>query len=180
MLLERIAGQSEQALGELYDRTSPVVYGLVLRMVRDQSAAEDITQEVYLQAWRAARAFDPAAGAVLRWLVAIARNRARQWLDDFGAQAADPMQGREWDCDPARGPRQCEHLERVRRAVAELPADQRRVIELAIFDGLTHSEIASRTGLASGVIKTRLRSGMTELRRPRGLAARLRTAGCER
>ena len=169
-LLGRITGNSEGALAELYDRTSSLVYGLALRIVREPSAAEDITQEVYMQVWRRADTFDAARGTVLNWIVTIARSRALDRLRSSKAHLSRESNGEDLDSfrSPAPNPEQAssrsEHVQLVRQFLSQLPTDQRRVIELAYFDGLTRSEIASQTGLPLGTIKSRIRYAMTELR----------------
>jgi RNA polymerase sigma-70 factor, ECF subfamily len=169
-LLGQIARKNEGALAELYDRTSPLVYGLALRMVRERCAAEEITQDVYMHVWRRADTFDPARGNVLSWIATISRSRAidrlrsskarlsreenREVMDDF----------RNPSPDPEHASSESERARFVSRFLSQLPADQRSVIELAFFSALTHSEIASRTGLSLGTTKARIRSGMIQLR----------------
>lgn len=173
-LLGQIADKNEGALGELYDRTSSLVYGLALRMVREQFTAEDITQDVYMQIWRRANTFDPARGTVLSWLVTIARSRALDRLRSSRAISDRQSDSEELETfrspgpDPEDDTSESERAQHVRRFLFQLPPDQRKVIELAFFDGFSHSEIASRTGLPLGTVKTRIRCGMTRLREQLG------------
>lgn len=169
-LLGQIARKNERALAELYDRTSPLVYGLALRIVRERSAAEDILQEVYMQVWRLADAFDPARGTVLSWIVTIARSRALDSLRSSRALLSHENNSEELDTfhsaapDPEHDSSESERVQLVRRFLSQLPTGQRRVIELAFFHGLTHSEIASQAGLPLGTIKSRIRNGMMQIR----------------
>src|ERR1700689_1791142 len=171
-LVADVANHSESAMADLYDGTSQMVYALALRIVRDESAAEDITIEVYIQVWRTAASYDPARGAVLSWLATLSRSRA---LDYLGARKPRGAE-REDSVDDAAGlhdSRPSPELEiiaagpvrLVRAAVAALSSDQREAIELAYFSGLSHSEVAKRTGLPLGTVKTRIRMGMISLRK---------------
>jgi RNA polymerase sigma-70 factor (ECF subfamily) len=182
-LIGQIVRKNQSALAELYDRTNPLVYGLALRIVREPSVAEDIMQEVYMQVWRRADAFDPERGAVLSWIVTIARSRALDRLRSSNARLTRENQAEDLDTfcspgpDPERDISEFEHGQLVRRFLYELPRDQRRVIELAFFHGFTHTEIASRTGLPLGTIKSRIRSGMLKLREQLGFLEESFTTG---
>jgi len=169
-LLGQVARKNEGALAELYDRTSRLVYGLALRMVREQSAAEDIMQEVYMQVWRRGDTFDPARGTALSWMVTITRSRALDRLRSSKALLSHENSGEELDTfhslapDPEHDRSAFERVQLVRRFLSQIPTDQRTAIELAFFHGLTHSEIASQTGLPLGTIKSRIRYGLMQLR----------------
>jgi RNA polymerase sigma-70 factor (ECF subfamily) len=169
-LLGQVARKNEGALAELYHHTSPLVYGLALRMVRERFAAEDITQEVYMQVWRRADAFDPARGNVLSWIITITRSRTLDRLRSSKARLNREDNREVIDAfhdpspDPEHTSSESERARFVRRFLSQLPTDQRSVIELAFFSGLTHGEIASRTGLPLGTIKSRIRIGMMQLR----------------
>jgi RNA polymerase sigma-70 factor, ECF subfamily len=169
-ILGQIARSNQQAMADLYDRTSALIYGLALRMLGEKCAAEEITQDVYMQVWRKAETFDPARSSVLSWMVTIARSRA---LDKLRASKA--RLSREDDSelvdlfrdpspDPEHASSESERVQFVRQLLSHLPTNQRNMIELAFFSGLTHSEIATRTGLPLGTIKARIRSGMIHLR----------------
>src|SRR5271154_807973 len=171
VLLGQIVSRNHEALAELYDRTSRLVFGLALRMVRHRPTAEDITQEVYLQVWRRAETFCPERGDVTAWIVTIARSRALDRLRSGKVLLAresyqeQNMHGfRSQALDPERTRSASERCELIRGVLLRLPSEQRSVIELAFFPGLTHSEIASRTGLPLGTVKWRIRSGMAQLR----------------
>jgi RNA polymerase sigma-70 factor (ECF subfamily) len=174
-LMARIAGREESALAELYDRTSARVFGLVFRILADRSEAEESTLDVYLQVWRSAPSFRPERGAVVGWLLLMARSRAIDRLRamerrrsaevsfaDHGSRAAACAAAR---CEPADAPLESEERRQlVVRAVCDLPEKQRRAIELAFFDGMSHREIAARLATPLGTVKTQIRLGMDKLR----------------
>ena len=172
-LIVAVAHGDHAALLALYDRHGRVAYGLAYRVLDDAGAAEEAVQDAFLRVWRRAATFDPAKGAVRGWLLTIAhhcaidllRRRAGSppvvaSLDDVAERSAVPDA---WSDVVERM-----EGERVRTAVATLPGEQRRAIEMAFFDGLTHREIAERDGLPLGTVKGRLRLG---LRRLSGLLA---------
>lgn len=167
--LVRAAEGDQRAFAEVYDATSPRVFGLVLRILVDRAQAEEVAQEVYLEAWRQAKRFDPDRGAAISWLLQIAHARAVDRVRSSQSQR---------DRDARIGVRDspvpvdlvAEQAEvsleaaRARRALRELSDPQREAIELAYFDGLTQTEIAERVGAPLGTVKTRLRDGMVRLR----------------
>jgi RNA polymerase sigma-70 factor (ECF subfamily) len=164
------AGAGEAAALEvLYDRYSTLVYSLALRILRNTSDAEDVTQEVFAQLWAQAKRFDPQRGAVGAWLSVIARSRA---LDRLRRRAAgqttaapealaaipDPSPSVELVTASA------EQVLVAREALASLPADQRTALELAYYEGLTQAEIAEKTSTPLGTVKTRIRTGLQRIR----------------
>jgi RNA polymerase sigma-70 factor, ECF subfamily len=169
-LIAQMAGGDEAALGTFYDTTSRLTFGLVLRILGDRSAAEEVLIDVYTQVWRQAAAYDRSRGTPLAWLTTIARSRAldrlrsgwqeqqrRQPLDelhDMAARAASPE-------DAAAA---SEHQRLVQSALAALSPEQRQVIELAYYSGLSHSEIAAHLNQPLGTVKTRTRLGLLKLR----------------
>lgn len=163
-LLKRIGDGDAQALAELYDLHAGLVNGLVLRIVRERSDAEDVVQEVFVQAWRQAARFDAGRGSPEAWLCTIARSRALDRLRRRAARRedlADDTPGRE----PARSATpQAEIGLAVRQALAGLSPDQRDALELAYYEGLSQSEIAARLGQPLGTVKTRIRTAMLRLR----------------
>ena len=175
-LLDRMRGGDEDALAMLYDRWSDRVHSLALHLLRDARDAEDIVEETFWQAWRQAGRYDMTRGAVSTWLTTIARSRAldrlrasrrRQEeamseLSDMKRAAVDATARRE--DDPSRGAEIAERRGLVRQALLALPAEQREVLELAYFRGLSQTEIAERTGQPLGTIKTRVRLAMEKLR----------------
>lgn len=166
-LLDRIVARDQAALGELYDRHSRRVYGVILRILGDRSEAEEVLQEVFVQAWTRAETYNVALGAPAGWLVRIARNRSIDRLRAnsvrAGALEAAPMPEPAYD-DPETHVAVSERRRSVARALASLPSDQRELIEHAYFAGLTQSELAARFGLPLGTVKTRIRTGMLTLR----------------
>jgi RNA polymerase sigma-70 factor, ECF subfamily len=160
VLLSRMAGGDQTALAELYDRFAGLVHGLALRIVRDHAEAEDVVQEVFVQAWRQAARYDASRGTPEAWICIMARTRALDRVRRRTARREDPAES----APPGSGtPRNEENLA-VRQALQELSPDQRRALELAYYEGLTQAEIAERLGEPLGTIKTRIRTGMIRLR----------------
>ena len=165
-LLDRIVARDEQAVGELYDRHNRLLFGLILRILRDRSEAEEVLQEVFVLVWTKAETYNVALGSPAAWLVRIARNRAidRLRADGVRTRAASGLE----ECPPPATPEQYASAAESGRAVAgalgALPPEQRVLIEDAYFLGLTHAELAVRHGLPLGTVKTRIRTGMQALR----------------
>ena len=163
-LVARIRAGDEQAMSELYDRYAKVVYAVALRVLQDAAAAEDVLQDIFLQLWRNPDAFDGSRGSLAAWLAVISRHRSIDRL-----RKRRPETDIE-ECVIAGGPDLRDETERalviekVRDVLAEMNPDQRKVLELAFFQGLTHTEIADKTGEPLGTIKTRIRSGLQLLR----------------
>jgi len=155
----------QNALAELYDRYSSVVYAVALRVLGDAAAAEDILQEVFLQLWRNPAAFDAARGNLGSWLAVITRNRAIDALrrrkpetdiEDVVVSVAPDFAA---EADRSRA------AEKVRSLLGAMSSPQRSALEMAYFQGMSHSEIAARTGEPLGTIKTRIRAGLLVLRK---------------
>jgi RNA polymerase sigma-70 factor, ECF subfamily len=163
-LVRRLAAQDQSALAEFYDRFASLVNALALRILRDSSDAEDVVQEVFLQAWRQADRFDASRGSPEAWLCTIARTRA---IDRLRRRAARREEPEESAPPPSGAPRNEEALA-VRKAIDGLSDDQRRALELAYYEGLTQTEIATRLGEPLGTIKTRIRTAMIRLREALG------------
>jgi len=163
-LVARLRAGDQQALSVLYDRYSSVVYGVALRILQDTGAAEDLLQDIFLQLWRKPDAFDSSRGSLGAWLAVIARNRSIDRL-----RQRRPESDIE-DCVIASSTDLRDETERslviekVRVVMNEMSPDQRTAMELAFFEGLTHTEIAEKTGEPLGTIKTRIRSGLQMLR----------------
>ena len=165
-LLDRIVARDEQAVAELYDRHHRLLFGLILRILRDRSEAEEVLQEVFVLVWTRAETYNVALGSPAAWLVRIARNRGidRLRANSVRVRAAEsvPLPA------AAESPEASAALSEQQRAVAcalqSLPADQRLLIEQAYFLGLTQSELAERFNLPLGTVKTRIRTGMIALR----------------
>ncbi len=168
--LARMARGDESGLAALYDRHATPVYSLALRIVRRPEDAEDVTQQVFTQAWRTSARFDASRGVVAAWLLMMARSRAIDCLrrrnpardgisdDERLAAIPDPEPSVEYVVATR------EQVERVQVAIDALPAEQRVAVELAYYDGLTQSEIAERTSTPLGTVKTRVRSALQTLR----------------
>jgi RNA polymerase sigma-70 factor, ECF subfamily len=163
-LVARIRAGDQQAMSELYDRYSKVVYAVALRVLQETTAAEDVLQDVFLQLWRNPDAFDASRGSLGAWLAVITRHRSIDRL-----RKRRPEVDIE-ECVIAGGPDLRDEMERslliekVRAVLAQMDANQRYALELAYFQGLTHNEIAEKAGEPLGTIKTRIRSGLQKLR----------------
>jgi RNA polymerase sigma-70 factor (ECF subfamily) len=169
-LIAQTAQGDQAALATLYDRTSPQVYGLVLKILDNREAAEEVTLDVYTQVWRQAHTYDETRGSPGGWLMTLARTRA---IDRFRAGAAErdrlnPLDAIESMASEDNTPEDdlAGHQRRrhVQQALALLTAEQRQAIALAYFYGLSQSEISEKLKLPLGTIKTRMRLGMLKLR----------------
>jgi RNA polymerase sigma-70 factor (ECF subfamily) len=154
----------------LFDRHGGAAYSLAYRIVGDRAKAEDVTQEAFLSLWRSGDRYDRARGSVRTWLLGIVRNRAIDVLRrDVHIAPSVSYEDELAVVEPSRADTGVEALRReaarqVRGALSVLPADQMRVIELAYFGGLTHSEIAEMLGMPLGTVKGRMRLGMEKIR----------------
>ena len=164
----RLQAGDAAALKGLYDRYAALLYGVILRMVGQAAEAEDVLQQVWIQAWRGAASYDPARGSVASWLLTMARSRALDRLRSLAsrrreggteAPVPDPRSP-----DPAAGLESRGRAERVRAALDRIDPRHREVLELAFFGGLTQAEIAARLGKPLGTVKTWARTGLTTLR----------------
>lgn len=175
-LLARSSRGDEQAFAELYDRTSPRIYGMVLRVMRDASQAAEVTQEVYLEIWRQAARFDPERSAVLPWLLMIAhrravdRVRAAQSSVVRDSRYAELNADRPYDEVSERAETSLE-AQRVRKVLSDLTEAQREAISLAYFGGYTHKEVSELLHIPLGTVKTRIRDGLIRLRDALGVTA---------
>lgn len=170
-LIRRVAQADQGALAELYDRTSPLVFGLVLRIVGDRPTAEDVTLEVYTQVWRQASQYIAERGSPSSWLLMLARSRAIDCLRSRSRrnqEREEPLEAAaelaEASPDPEATTIEADRQAVIRDALATLAPEQRQAIELAFFSGMSHSEIAISLGQPLGTIKTRVRLGMLRLR----------------
>jgi RNA polymerase sigma-70 factor (ECF subfamily) len=171
-LIRSIADGSADALADLYDRHAATVFGLARRITGRLEDAEEVVQDVFAQVWRQAARYEGARATVAGWLVMLARTRA---IDRIRARSARPDQASpvEPDSAPALStsdpsPEQmtisAEDVRQVKDALTVLPDAQRSLVDLAFYEGLTHAEIAGRTGIPLGTVKTRIRTAMATLR----------------
>lgn len=169
-LVERIAGEDPEALRELHERFAGLLTGLARRIVGGKEEAEDVVQDVFVQVWRQADRYRRSRSSVSTWLALITRSRAidrirSRRVADRTAQAAHAEGPGEHAS--AEAPAAVVHRERrarLRGEMERLPEEQRQVLELAFFAGLTQSEIAERTGIPLGTVKTRTLLAMRKLR----------------
>lgn len=169
MLISRIRAGDQDALAVLHDRYAQVVYSVALRVLGDTAQAEDILQEIFLQLWRKPETFDSNRGSLGAWLAVIARHRAIDQLRRRRPESDIDDVVISIDSDLEQTADRNRAIARIRSAVEQLPLEQRRALELAFFQGLTHSEVAAKTGEPLGTIKTRIRAALAALRK--GLAA---------
>ena len=169
-LIERMMAGDEAALSTLYDRYSAMLFGMLMRILRDQQAAEEVLQDMFLQLWRNAAQFDAKRGSLPAWLMVIGRNRAisrlrgrrdREVLEEEEGDYANTFaSGQNIEDEAVRA----ELARNISAALEQLPAEQKQAVELAYFEGMTQSEIANRTGTPLGTVKTRVRTAMQTLR----------------
>ncbi len=177
-LLRRIAQRDQGALGELYDRYSGLLLALSRRIVLDSSDAEEILQEVFLQVWNQAERYDRGRSSVSTWLVLIARSRSidrlrsRQVKDRTLTSMQQENRNQHTSPEGLGAVLLEQRRQRLRLEMQELPTEQRQVLELAFFKGMTQSEIAGNTGIPLGTVKTRTLLAMKKLRK--ALSAEIR------
>lgn len=168
-LVRRIAARDQAALGDLYDRYGGMLLALASRVLGAPGEAEEVVQEIFLQVWDRARTYDPARSSVSTWLVLLGRSRAIDRLRSrsAGERAGEALRQQSPKHASPSGPADVlfrERRKRVAEELAALPAEQRDVLEMAFFEGLTQTEIAARTGIALGTVKTRTLLAMKKLR----------------
>jgi RNA polymerase sigma-70 factor (ECF subfamily) len=168
-IVVRLQRREPQALADLYDRYGRVAYSLILRVVRDTGIAEDLVQETFLRIWNRVHAFDARKGAVGPWLLAVARNRAIDYLRSSGGRERHAVEFAETDRPSLYtgmdlGILASDKARAIGAAVEKLSAHQRQAIELAYFEGLSQTEIAERMGQPLGTVKTWVREALKNLR----------------
>lgn len=169
-LLARIAQGDREAFGRFYDAFAPLALGLIRRILRDPAASEEVLQEVFWQIWREAARYDPGRGSPEAWVVmrsktrAIDKLRAIRRREKTFVAPVDESVARSGEAPGENPGVAAETRGLVRSALDGLPERERRVVELAFFEGLTQSEIASRLGEPLGTVKTRARLGLERLR----------------
>ena len=175
-LIRRLRERDADALAEMYDRYSRIVFSVVLRIVRDRAVAEDVVQECFLRVWNRISSFDSEKGALGPWILTVARNQALDYVRS--------TEGRAWStmvtADTERGSLFCNsegqllnavEIDRVRKAVSKLTDRQRQIIEMAYFEGLTQTEMAERMQQPLGTVKTWMRTALRLLREELGAPA---------
>ena len=164
-LMDRVRVHEQQAMASVFDRYAGMVYSVALRVLKDAAQAEDVMQEIFFQLWRDPEKFSFAKGSLGPWLLVVARNRAIDHLrqrrpaesvDEVAVASATNLAS-----EAERGIL----MQRVRGIVGDLPQEQQQSLQMAFFDGLSHSEIAERTGQPLGTVKTRIRSALMSLRK---------------
>jgi RNA polymerase sigma-70 factor (ECF subfamily) len=169
-LVSRIARGDQDALAALYDTTNRLVFGLILRVLNDQGAAEEAVMDVYTQVWKQAPNYDTGRGSPLAWLTTMARSRAIDrlrsgWQTQQRSEPLEVVNDKETAANsPEEDTVYGERQRLVRKALAALSPEQREVIELAYYGGLSHSEIAEKLQQPLGTVKTRTRLGLMKLR----------------
>jgi RNA polymerase sigma-70 factor (ECF subfamily) len=168
-LVARLQRRDPQALAELYDRYGRLAFSLILRVVRDRGIAEDLLQETFLRIWNRVHGFDGEKGSISAWLLAVARNRAIDYLRSAAGRERNTLELEETDhpalyTDMERDLVSSDSLRRVKTAMGNLAPKQREAVELAYFEGLSQSEIAARMGQPLGTVKTWVRSALRSLR----------------
>ena len=167
-LIRRMAGGDRDAFAAFYDAYAPLGFGLLRRMLRDPEEAAEVLQEVFWELWRAAGDYDPQRGSPEAWVTVRVRSRGIDRVRSVRRReemfASPPIDDVVPDAHAAAPDTTVEDRETVTGALGELPPNQRQVIELAYFRGLTQSEIAARLGQPLGTVKTRMRLGMELLR----------------
>ena len=173
-LAHRLVRKDVNAFEELYDRHARIVYSVVLRILRQVSTAEEVVQEVFLQVWRNSDQYDASRGPFIPWLVTLARNRAldhlrlkserQRRLEDATEDQAGPVPQRAVTPQFEQALDEKRRAERACALISSLPTQQRRAIELAYFEGLTHSEIAAALKEPLGTVKTWIRSALLKMK----------------
>ncbi|HWC99839.1 MAG TPA: sigma-70 family RNA polymerase sigma factor [Candidatus Sulfopaludibacter sp.] len=174
-LVLRLQRRDPQALAELYDRYGRIVFSLILRVVRDAATAEDLVQETFLRVWNRVHGFDAEKGAIAPWLLAVARNRAIDYLRSVAGRERNAMEFEETDhpalyVDMEQDILTSDKARVIKGALQKLNANQRQVIELAYFEGLSQTEMAERMGQPLGTVKTWVRTALKNLRDELGAA----------
>jgi RNA polymerase sigma-70 factor, ECF subfamily len=171
-LLAQIAAGDRMALSQLYDRYARTIYAIAWKSLNSVEDCEEIVLDVFAQVWRIADRFDPAKGSVEQWIFTLARSRImdrlrklqRLYKVNEAISSGKEIEFPTASVDPIEAVEIGERRQQVVAALARIPSEQRQVIELAYYQGLTHTEIAARTGLSLGTVKTRLRLGLSKLK----------------
>jgi RNA polymerase sigma-70 factor (ECF subfamily) len=165
LLLDRVRAGDQQAMAQIFDRYSRMVYSVAMRVLADPGHAEDVLQDVFFKVWREPHSFLKGRGPMGAWLAVVARNRA---IDALRRRKPSDSVDDVVLVSKTNLAAESQHrsmIEMVRKVMKALPPDQQASMELAYFEGLSHSEIAARTGDPLGTVKTRIRSALIALRK---------------
>jgi RNA polymerase sigma-70 factor (ECF subfamily) len=165
ILLERLQTADQQAMAALFDRYSGIVYSVALRVLKDSAQAEDVMQDIFIQIWKKPGAFVSGRGSLGAWLAVVARNRAIDSLRRRRPTDSVEDVVLASSTDLASESERNLLMEKVRGHLHQLPPEQRKSVEMAYFEGLSHSEISEKTGDALGTVKTRIRLALIALRK---------------
>jgi RNA polymerase sigma-70 factor (ECF subfamily) len=165
LLMERIRSNDQMAMAEVFDRYGGLVYSVALRVLKEPDQAEDVMQDIFFQLWKGTGTYAEGRGSLGAWLAVVARNRA---IDSL--RRKKPTDSVEDVVLPAKTDLASESernlmIEKVRVVMQGLPTEQQKLVELAFFEGMSHSEIAEKTGDALGTVKTRIRTALMSLRK---------------
>jgi RNA polymerase sigma-70 factor, ECF subfamily len=169
-IIEQLQHRDPDGLAAAYDRYGRAAYSLLLRIVRDQAIAEDLTQELFLRLWNRSGVFDPQRGALGVWLLSIARNMGIDHVRSAQARFSSRLRPMEHveaiylSSDPLMDESRIQNQEIIREAFRALSADERQLIELAYFEGLSQSEMAEKLHQPLGTVKSRVRAALARLR----------------
>lgn len=164
-LLTRVQRGDERAMAVFFDRYSKIVYSVALRVLRDSASAEDVMQEIFMQIWRSPNSFAASKGALGGWLAVMARNRSVDMLRRRRPSELMEELTLATACNLGDDAERSLLVQRAQAAVKLLPMEQRKTLEMAFFDGLTHAEITEMTGDSVGTVKNRMRSALVTLRK---------------
>ncbi|MET0460076.1 MAG: ECF RNA polymerase sigma factor SigK [Ilumatobacteraceae bacterium] len=174
-IIARVAAGDQTAFASLYDQLAPTLFGVIRRVLRDPSQAEEVTQEVFVEIWKQAARFDTERGSVRTWAVTIAHRRAVDRVRSEQAHRDRLLRSATAETDDAPTPEDTaldtDDRARARVAMGQLSDTQREALELAVYEGLTHVQIADRLDVALGTVKTRIRDGLIRLRTVMGAQA---------
>lgn len=172
-LMAKVAGRDQTAFEQLYDRYAPVVYTMVLRIVRSPEVAEDLLQEIFLAIWNKSSLFSEARGSVYTWIMSLARHRSLDFFKSkdrasrgsgIDEEAVLNLPDTTHLADPLNAAISSEHERRMREGLALLGREQRTIIELSYYEGYTQAQISERLGLPLGTVKTWMRQSLMTLR----------------
>lgn len=170
-LMDRLRGRHADALSQLYDLYSTVVYSVAMRVLRDSAAAEDVMQEVFLKLWQQPETFADQRGSLCGWLAVVTRNRAIDRIR--GSRRFENVEDLQLSNSVDLGAEAEREilLSKVRGVLDTMPEEQRQAVEMAFFEGHTHTEIAQQTGQPLGTVKTRIRSALISIRKALEISA---------